>query len=134
MQLEELTEAYFTSLLQAMPERAFCTLYFAGDELLAFNFLLQNGRTLLDKFFCMDGRGRAHNLYFVSWFTNVQYCIDHGITTYQSGAAGYENKLRLGSVLTRTRMAFKHKNRWVQGALRLAAPFLEPDAPTKEAA
>ena len=136
MQLEELNEAFFTGVLAIMKDHAFCTLYWHGDELLAFNLLLRNDATLLDKFFCMDARGREHNLYFVSWFTNVEYCIAHSLQTYQSGAAGYANKLRLGSQLTPTTMSFKHTNRFIQGALRLVAPFLAADTPNadKEAA
>jgi predicted N-acyltransferase len=127
MQLEELTPAYFQGILSRMGGRALCVLYFAGDELLGANLLLRSGATLLDKFFCMDARGREHNLYFVSWFTNIEYCLAAGVTCYQSGQAGYDNKLRLGSSLTRTYMHFKHRNRWVQGALRIAAPFLAAD-------
>jgi predicted N-acyltransferase len=136
MQFENLTAKFFQDVLANMPGRAFCTLYFAGDALLGANLLLQDGTTLLDKYFCMDGvRGREFNLYFISWFTNVSYCLEHQLTGYQSGQASYENKVRLGSTLTRTSMYFKHRNRFVQGALRLAAPFLigEDDA-LKEAA
>ena len=134
MQFEELTPAFFTGLLTALPERAICSLYWAGEELLAFNLLLKNETTLLDKFFCMDARGREFNLYFVSWFTNVNYCLGHQLTLYQSGAAGYENKLRLGSTLVRTQMCFKHTNRWVQRVLKLISPLLSADEPNQEAA
>ncbi len=128
MQFEDLTEQFFIEVLRTMPGRSLCTLYFKDDVLLAANLLLKNETTLLDKFFCMDGaRGREHNLYFISWFTNLDYCFAHGLTRYQSGQAAYENKLRLGSRLVRTYMHFKHRNRLMNGALRLAAPLLAPD-------
>ncbi|MES2984152.1 MAG: GNAT family N-acetyltransferase [Pseudomonadota bacterium] len=127
MQFEELNAAFFQNILRSI-NTAFCTLYYEGEELLAFNLLLQNDTTLLDKFFCMDAqRGRAHNLYFISWLTNVAHCITHRLSCYQSGQAGYENKLRLGSTLIPTRMVFKHQNRFLQRALRLAAPLLAAD-------
>jgi len=128
MQFETLTPAYFRSVLSDMGERSMCTLYFRDDNLLALNLLLRNSNTLLDKFFCMDGEaGRDNNLYFLSWFQNVQYCIDHGLTRYQSGQAAYANKLRLGSKLTRTAMYFRHRNPLINGALKLVAPIFATD-------
>jgi predicted N-acyltransferase len=128
LQFEDLTAAYFTGVLERMGERAFCTLYFLGDELIAFNLLLQDVDTLLDKFFCMEtDRGPAHNLYFVSWFVNVQHAIDHGLGRYQSGQADYENKLRLGSRLAPSHMYFRHRRALVNCALRWAAPILADD-------
>lgn len=128
MQFEDLTPDYFRGVLEEMGERAFCTLYFAGDELLAANLLLRDGQTLLDKFFCMDGeRGRDFNLYFLSWFSNVRYCLEHGLKRYQSGQAAYANKLRLGSKLTRTSMYFRHRNALFNHALRFVAPMFAAD-------
>jgi hypothetical protein len=128
LQFEDLTADYFRGVLARMGPRAFCTLYFVQDELLAFNLLLQDAEILLDKFFCMEtARGPAHNLYFVSWFTNVQHCLDHGLKRYQSGQAGYETKLRLGSRLQPTQMHFRHRRPLVNRALRWAAPLLAED-------
>ncbi len=134
MQFEDLTPAYFTGVLEQMAGRALCVLYRRDGELLAANLLLHDGETLLDKFFCMDGaKGRAANLYFVSWFTNLQLCLDRGFKRYVSGQAGYANKLRLGSTLTPTSMRFRHRNPLINQALRWAAPLLSED-PVAEAA
>jgi len=54
-----------------------------------------------------------------------------GITRYQSGQAYYENKLRMGSKLTRNQMYFKHRNALAQGILKLAAPVLSADDTVK---
>jgi predicted N-acyltransferase len=135
MALEELTPAYFQGVLRRMGGRAFCTLYWQGDDLLAVNLLLQDGDTLLDKFFCMEAsRGRPLNLYFLSWFTNVRLCLERGLTRYLSGQAGYENKLRLGSTLTRTANYFRHRNVLLNGGLRLVAPLLTADPVPRRAA
>lgn len=128
LQFEELTSAYFTGVLAGMGERSSCMLYYAGDELLAFNLLLHDEERLVDKFFCMETTGgRAHNLYFVSWFTNVSLCLEEGLRCYQSGQAGYETKLKLGSQLTPTHTYFRHRRRLVNQALRWAAPLLADD-------
>lgn len=134
MQFESLTPAYFTGVLERMPGRALCVLYWQDGDLLAANLLLQDGSTLLDKFFCMDGaRGRSANLYFVSWFTNLQLCLDRGLARYVSGQAGYGAKLRLGSTLTPTALRFRHRSPLVHRALCWAAPLLSDD-PTAVAA
>lgn len=124
-QFEELTEGYFCGVLSQMPARALCTLYWHGDTLLAANLLLKDKHKLLDKFFCMDGvRGREHNLYFLSWFYNLQYCLDQRIPQYQSGQACYDNKLRLRSRLNPNWMLFRHTNPLINRVLRLIAPLL----------
>jgi len=134
-QFEELTPGYLQGVLARMPERSFCVLYYAGDGLLAANFLIHDERTLIDKFFCMNGKlGREYHLYFLSWFTNIRYCLEHGLIRYQSGQAYYENKLRLGSRLTRNTIYFKHRNVLAQGLLRFAAPLLSADETLKKSA
>jgi hypothetical protein len=128
LQFEELTPAYFTGVLERMGERASCVLYYADGDLLGFNLLLQDGETLLDKYFCMESeRGPEHNLYFVSWFTNVRLCLEAGLKRYQSGQAGYGAKVRLGSGLAPTQMYFRHRRALVNQALRWAAPLLSDD-------
>lgn len=128
LQFEDLTVAYFTGVLARMGERALCVLYWAGDDIVGFNLLLQDGETLLDKFFCMEtARGPALNLYFVSWFTNVRICLERGLRRYQSGQAAYANKLRLGSRLIGADMYFRHRRPLVNRALQWAAPLLADD-------
>ena len=130
LQFETLTAAYFTGVLKRMGERALCVLYFVGDELLAANLLLIGGGVLLDKFFCMSAEGRRHNLYFLSWFTNLGLCLDRGLNRYQSGQAAYANKLRLGSRLLPTTLHFRHRNPVANRVLRWIAPLLAPTQPT----
>lgn len=129
LQFETLTPAYFTGVLDRMGERAACVLYVVDDRLLAANLVLIDEGVLLDKFFCMAAEGRAHNLYFLSWFTNVGLCLERGLARYQSGQAAYANKLRLGSRLTPVTMRFRHLNRVADTLLRLVSPLLAPEVP-----
>nr|WP_307158075.1 peptidogalycan biosysnthesis protein [Rhizobium paknamense] len=127
-QFEELTPAYFEGILKNMPGRSFCTLYFVDDQLLAANLMVHDGAVLVDKFFCMDAeKGRPYNLYYLSWFTNIEYCLTHGLKRYQSGQAYYRNKVRLGSQLTANAMYFRHSNALVQRLLQRVAPYLAAD-------
>ena len=105
----------------------FNTLYLKDDELLAANFLLHDETCLIDKFFVMGEAGRAHNLYFVSWFDNVAWCLDNSVRWFQAGQAAYAGKLRLGCELVRTDMAFSHRNPLVAQVLKLASPLFAAD-------
>jgi predicted N-acyltransferase len=128
MAFEHLTADYFRGVPRLMGERAFYVLYFQGEDLLAANLLLQDGGVLLDKYFLMDPeRGRGLNLYFLSWFTNVRLCLERGLSCYRSGQAAYENKLRLGSRLTRTSIYFRHRNAAVNGVMQIFAPLFAAD-------
>ena len=128
MSFEHLTAEYFTGVPRQMPGRAFWVLYFEGEDLLAANLLVQDETTLLDKYFLMDAaRGRALNLYFVSWFTNLRLCLDRGLKHYRSGQAAYANKLRLGSRLTRTSIYFRHRNGLFNVVMQLFSPLFAPE-------
>jgi len=130
LQFEELTPDYFREVLACTGEGGLCCVYFAGDKLIGANIMLLNEERLLDKFFCMrTDEGHAYNLYFVSWFSNLQYCLDKGLKIYQSGQAGYETKLRLGSVLEENWMYFHHRNRFADRLLKLVSPLLAFDIP-----
>jgi predicted N-acyltransferase len=127
-QFEELTPAYFDGILKSMPGRSFCSMYFVDDELLAANLIVHDDDRLIDKFFCMDAeKGRPYNLYYLSWFTNLEYCLRHGIRRYQSGQAYYSNKVRLGSSLTPNAMYFRHRNPVLQFILKTISPLLTAD-------
>jgi len=130
-QFEELTPEYFTGVLREMGPQALCTIYYAGETPIGANLMLVNEERLLDKFFCMRTQaGQDYNLYFISWFANLQYCIDHGLKYYQSGKAGYETKLRLKSEMLANWMYFRHRNWLMDKMLRLASPLLAFDVPT----
>ncbi|CAN5370569.1 hypothetical protein BH10PSE2_BH10PSE2_04170 [soil metagenome] len=134
MAFEDLTPAYFSNVAASMGDRAVYALYWEGETLLAANLLLLDDEVLIDKFFVMDGeRGRALDLYFLSWFETVGECLRLGVKRYESGAAAYAVKLRLGSRLSPTTLYFRHRNRLLDRALGLAAPLFAA-APTLQAA
>src|SRR5262249_44075763 len=86
LQFEHLPPAYFANVLRRLGDRASCFLYWQDDELVAFNIVLHDRDRLVDKFLGMrQAVARKHNLYFLSWMTNVEYCLANGIPVYQSG-------------------------------------------------
>ena len=109
---EKLTLAYFRDVLRECGERASCVTYWLGDGLAAFNLVLHDGERLVDKFLGMDyALARDYNLYFVTWFENVRYCIARGLPLYQSGQGLHREKLRLGSRLSVNWLWYRHRNR-----------------------
>jgi predicted N-acyltransferase len=128
LRFEHLPPTYFRQVLEQLDERAACVLYWLGEELVAFNLVLLDDQRLVDKFFAHDlGRTRKHNLYMRSWLANVDYCIEHGLTIYACGQAGYAGKLRLGCSFTGNTLFFRHRNRWLNGLLRGVKMFIRPD-------
>jgi len=135
MSFEELTADFFLGVPREMAGRAFYVLYFVDDRLLGANLLIQDEGVLLDKFFVMDeAAGRPLNLYFLSWFTNVELCLERGLARYQAGQAAYRDKLRLGCRLVRTTNHFRHRNLLLNAALGLAAPLFAADPTLEDAA
>jgi predicted N-acyltransferase len=109
---EKLTSDYFAGVLRAAGEHASCVTYRLDGRLVAFNLVLHDAHRLLDKFWGMDyAVGREYNLYFVSWFENVRWCIAHGVPLYQSGQGLHREKLRLGSRLGANWLWYRHRNR-----------------------
>jgi len=109
---EQLTLAYFEGVLRATGARASCVTYRLGGRLVAFNLVLHDSARLLDKFWGMDyAVAREYNLYFVSWFENVRWCIEHGVPLYQSGQGLHREKMRLGSRLGANWLWYRHRNR-----------------------
>lgn len=128
LQFERLPAGYFTGVLEHLHERAVCVLYWVDEHLVAFNLILLDEHRLVDKFFGHDlAFSREYNLYFRSWLTNVDYCIEHRIALYECGQAGYASKLRLGCEFEGNSLFFRHRNWLVNGLLKLVKLFIRPD-------
>jgi predicted N-acyltransferase/multidrug transporter EmrE-like cation transporter len=109
---EELTPEFFTGVLRELGPHASCATYWLDGRLVAFNLVLHDGETLLDKFLGMDYEfARRYNLYYLTWLHNVGYCIEHGLKRYQSGQGLHREKLRLGSRLSANWLWYRHRNR-----------------------
>lgn len=127
LQFERLPADYFSRVLARMPDNARCILYWANDDLLAFNLILESSERMIDKFIGTGEQARRYNLYFLSWMENVRRCIAKGIPVYQSGQAGYAVKVRLGSRLMLNWNYFLHLNPLLNLLLRLVARIVRLD-------
>lgn len=135
LQFEELTPAYFRGVLGNLGDHAACVLYWVDDQLAGFNLVLIGKDRLIDKFIGLrDGLARTHNLYFLSWFENVQFCLDRGIGLYHSGQAEYAVKKRLGCRLEANWLLFRHRNPLANRLLWLVGQLVRVDLHDKDAA
>jgi hypothetical protein len=128
VRFERLPAAFFANVLEGMRGRTWCVLYWLGDSLVAFNMLLDAPGRVIDKELGMRyDVARAYNLYFLSWMTNVRYCIARRIPVYQSGQGLYGPKLRLGSRLLPQWQYFRHRNPVLNTVLRLVSRITRLD-------
>lgn len=128
LQFEELGPEWFSNVLEAAGDRGGCFLYWVGDQLAAFNLVLHDKTRMIDKFLGLDATlGPAHDLYFISWLTNVHFCIERGISCYQSGQAEYGPKRRLGSRFAPNWIWFRHARPWINYILMRLVPLLRLD-------
>jgi hypothetical protein len=125
---EQLSPEYFKRVMENLGDRAACILCWVDGRLLAFKLLFIEPGRVIDKFFGMRyPEGRQHNLFFVSWMRAIQFCIEHGITRYQSGQTAYEQKVRLGSRLDNLSVYFRHRGRVSNRIFKTFAPLIAFD-------
>jgi hypothetical protein len=125
---EHLPPAYFAAVLRHCAPSARVVLYWAGDDLVAFNFLIETPERLVDKYIGMHYPAVAeYHLYFTSWLENVSWCSDRGIPLYQAGQGFYGPKVRLGCRLSPNWLHFRHRTPWINALLRGLAKIVSLD-------
>jgi predicted N-acyltransferase len=128
LKFEHLPPDYFGELLRQLTPDASIFLYWAGENLIAFNFVIEAEDRLIDKYIGINySLVENYHPYFNSWLCNVRYCIARGIPTYQSGQAFYGPKLRLGCRLQANWQYFRHEHAGMNALLRLVAKFVRLD-------
>jgi hypothetical protein len=100
---------FFEKICDMVPGAEY-TLYFVGEELVAFNLVVIQQQAMLDIYFCMEyGLGRRYNLYVVSWLENVRTCVERKIPFYYAGQGTEKTKAHLGATLMPSFIYFKHR-------------------------
>ncbi len=129
VRFEKLTREYFLETGRRLGGRAAFFLFYSGERLVGFNLCFRHADQLIDKFIGLDyAVARPLNLYFYTWYHNVGWCLAHGIRRYQVGQTDHAAKVRLGGKLVPLYFYARHRNPLLNGALRLAARYLAPEA------
>ncbi|MDY1546978.1 GNAT family N-acetyltransferase [Luteibacter sahnii] len=102
--------------------------YYDGDALVGWNLCYEHEGKLLDKYvgFAYPA-ARDLNLYFVSWFVNLEYALERGLAFYVAGWTDPEVKAQLGARFHVTRHAVFVRNRLLRAVLRRFAHHFESD-------
>ncbi len=125
---ERLTEEFFIRVGKNLTPHTKFFLYYVNGKLSAFNLCLVYKDLFIDKFIGFDyDISKKYNLYFVSWYFNVEWCLKNSIRFYQTGQTDYYAKLKLGSRLIPLYAYLRHKNLLVNLMLKLLAIFLKPE-------
>ncbi|HEY3326583.1 MAG TPA: GNAT family N-acetyltransferase [Novimethylophilus sp.] len=124
-----LTPEFFRAVLQDAALNGVVFAYHAEGELIGYNLCFVHNGMLLDKYVGFRyPQARRHNLYMVSWFHNLQYALEHGLTHYVAGWTDPEVKRQLGASFTQTRHAVHIRNPLVRNMLKPFKRFFESDA------
>lgn len=126
---DRLTPEFFRAVLQDAAGNGIVFAYHADGELIGYNLCFVHGGMLLDKYVGFRyPQAREHNLYVVSWFHNLQYAVEHGLSHYVAGWTDPEIKRHLGAAFTFTRHAVFVRNPLLRAALKPFKRFFEADA------
>jgi len=97
MGFEIVPKEFFRLISKNMPQETKFFLWRINGTLAAFVFCLVSEGVLLDYYLGFDYTlAHEYHLYFVKFKEVFNWCLDHGIKTYEMGATGYEPKRRLG--------------------------------------
>ncbi|MEO1264874.1 MAG: GNAT family N-acetyltransferase [Pseudomonadota bacterium] len=125
---EDLAPGYYDAVLRALPDAARLLLYRKGGKLIGFSLVLLDDQRLTYKYTGMRyPEARDHNLYFINWMTMVRLCFERGIQHLHAGETTYLTKTRLGCVVERSWIYFKHTNRLVNPLFKAIGPRIRID-------
>lgn len=123
-----LSAGFFDQLLldKHSAGKVFC--YWHEDRLVGFNLCYQYQGKLVDKYIGLDySLALKFNLYFVSWFVNLEYAIEQGLQEYVAGWTDPEVKASLGASFTFTRHLVRVRNPLLRRILRSFRHYFESD-------
>lgn len=123
-----LSAAFFRDLLQDASSGGVVFAYHHDGHLIGYNLCFVNGGMLIDKYVGFRyPEARALNIYFVSWFHNLAYALERGLTHYVAGWTDPEIKAYLGARFTFTRHAVHIRNGLLRAILRRLTASFERD-------
>jgi predicted N-acyltransferase len=97
MGFEIVPKEFFRLISKNMPKETKFFLFRINGKLTAFVFCLVSDGLLLDYYLGFDYTpAHEYHLYFVKFKEVLNWCLAHGIKTYEMGTTGYEPKRRLG--------------------------------------
>ena len=128
-----LSKAFFTALLQDKAAGSVIFAYYRDGKLIGYNICFVRDDVLIDKYIGLEyPAARECNLYFLSWFENLNYALEKGLKTYVAGWTDPEIKSYLGARFTFTRHAVYIRNPVLRFVLRRLKRLFENDSHWQE--
>ena len=116
---EIVPKEFFRLISKNMPQEAKFFLFRINGKLAAFTFCLVSKSVLIDYYLGLDYTlAHEFHLYFIKFKEITNWCLAHGIKTYEMGATGYEPKRRLNFDLIPVYL-------YVKGRHKILRPFLK---------
>jgi len=104
-------------------------LYYNQNKLIGYNICFVHNNNLIDKYVGFSyPEARDFNLYFVSWFVNLEFAIKHNLKNYVAGWTDPEVKAYLGASFTLTKHAVFIRNTLLRKILTPFKTFFENDS------
>lgn len=124
-----LSKGFFRDLLQNAGGGGKVFLYKADGRLIGYNICFVEGKRLVDKYVgFVYPEARESNLYFISWFYNLEYALKTGLECYIAGWTDPEVKASLGAKFTLTRHAVYIGNPIIRNILKPFKHLFESDS------
>lgn len=123
-----LIKPFFVQLLQSKAAKAHIFNYRHNGEFIGYNICFEVNNMLIDKYIGMIyPQARDLNLYFVSWFVNLEYALQQGFSHYIAGWTDPEVKASLGAKFTFTKHLVYIRNPLLRLILRKLIGHFESD-------
>lgn len=124
-----LSEEFFKNLLQTDDKSLRVIVYRKDKKLIGYNICFVFNNMLVDKYIGLNyPLATDNNLYFVSWFFNLEYARSNGLKYYVAGWTDPEIKAYLGAKFVYTRHAVYVRNPILRRILKHFQHYFESDA------
>ena len=125
---DQLTLPFFSSLLRNRENGGVLFIYRAQGKIIGYNLCFIYKGNLIDKYVgFLYPEAREANLYFISWFHNLDFALKHRLKFYIAGWTDPEVKAFLGAKFTLTQHAVYFSNPAFRLLLKMFAPLFESD-------
>ncbi|MCO6509116.1 MAG: GNAT family N-acetyltransferase [Snodgrassella sp.] len=129
-----LTREFFVQLLQDSSNQARIFTYHHQQQLIGYNICFVLNNMLVDKYIgFVYPQARELNLYYLSWFYNLDYARQHGLDFYVAGWTDPQVKASLGAQFTFTKHMVYVRNPVLRTLLAKISNRFEQDKTWQEA-
>lgn len=128
LHFDRLTYTFFASVFRDAAAPGVVFVYRHSGKMIGWNLCYEYRSNLVDKYIGLAyPDARQHNLYFVSWFQNLEYAVERGLNFYIAGWTDPQVKASLGAKFTFTQHAVYASNPLLRFLLLILRPWLESD-------